>query len=342
MPACEGAAHGNCVRKLPWVAPLQPIFGLLSGPVGAMWPARRARQPHLPRSGSGLVAALLVALLVSGCGSGSTETAADPSGSPVPSVAGSVPRPDHVLIVVFENAGYEQAIGNAGVPYLTSLAHAGANFTNAHGEQHPSQPNYIALLSGSTHGVTDDSCPQQLGDQPNLARQLLDSGRSFAGYSEDLPAGGFTGCASSDGGYARKHNPWVDFTNIPANANLPLSALPTDFAALPTVSVVIPNLCNDMHDCSVDTGDGWARQHLSAYLDWARTHNSLLIVTFDEDDDSAANHIPTVFVGPMVRPGDVADYINHYAILRTIEDMYQLPPLGAAAATSPVTGIWAP
>jgi acid phosphatase len=65
-------------------------------------------------------------------------------------------------------------------------------------------------------------------------------------------------------------------------------------------------------------------------------------VTFDEDDDTAANHIPTVFAGPMVRPGDVADHINHYTILRTIEDMYQLPPLGAAAATQPVTGIWTP
>jgi len=299
-------------------------------------------QPHRPRCARTLVAALMTALLVSGCGSGSAEPAAAPSGSPVPSVAGAVPQPDHVLLVVFENATYQQVIGAQGAPYLTSLAHAGANFTDAHGEQHPSQPNYIALLSGSTYGVTDDSCPQQLGDQPNLARQLLDSHRSFAGYSEGLPGVGFTGCASSDGRYARKHNPWVDFANIPTSANQPLSALPTDFASLPTVAVVMPNLCNDMHDCSVGTGDAWARQHLPAYLDWARTHNSLLIVTFDEDDNTTANHIPTVFAGPMVRPGDVADHINHYTILRTIEDMYQLPPLVAAAATAPVTGIWAP
>jgi acid phosphatase len=104
--------------------------------------------------------------------------------------------------------------------------------------------------------------------------------------------------------------------------------------------VVIPNLCNDMHDCPVATGDAWAHQHLLAYLDWARTHNSLLIVTFDEDNDTAANHIPTVFAGPMVRPGDVVDRIDHYTILRTIEDMYQLAPLGTAATTPPVTGIW--
>ncbi len=299
------------------------------------------RQPHRPRSASALVGALMMVLLFSGCGSGPTEPAAGPVGSPpVPSVPGAIPRPDHILVVVFENNAYQQVIGSAAAPYLTSLAHAGANFTNAHGERHPSQPNYIALFSGSTHGVTDDACPQQLGTAPNLARQLLDSGRSFAGYSEDLPSVGFTGCSSPNGGYARKHNPWVDFANIPPGADLPLSALPVDPAALPTVAVVIPNLCNDMHDCPVATGDAWAHQHLLAYLDWARTHNSLLIVTFDEDNDTAANHIPTVFAGPMVRPGDVVDRIDHYTILRTIEDMYQLAPLGTAATTPPITGIW--
>ncbi|MCA1821028.1 MAG: alkaline phosphatase family protein, partial [Pseudonocardia sp.] len=120
------------------------------------------------------------------------------------------------------------------------------------------------------------------------------------------------------------------------------SALPTDLAALPTDSIVIPNLCDDMHDCPVATGDVWAQQHLTSNLDWAHTHNSLLIVTFDEDDDTAANRIPTVFAGPMVRAGDMPDRIDHYAILRTIEDLYQLPPLGLAAATPPITGIWAP
>ena len=287
---------------------------------------------------SALITALMTVLL-GGCGPGRTSSAVSPSGSPVPSAPGAVPRPDHALVVVFENKAYQQVIGSAAAPYLTSLAHTGANFIDAHAERHPSQPNYIALLSGSALGVTDDSCPQNLGDQPNLARQLIDSGRSFAGYSEDLPHVGFTGC-SSDGRYARKHNPWVDFANIPTSANQPLSALPTDFAALPTVAVVIPNLCNDMHDCSVVTGDAWAQHHLAGYLQWALTHNSLLIVTFDEDNGTAANHIPTVFTGPMVRPSDVVERIDHYTILRTLEDMYGLTPLGAAAASPVITDIW--
>lgn len=296
-------------------------------------------QPCRWFSVSALITALMTVLLLGGCGPGRTSPAVSPSGSPVPSAPGAVPHPDHVLLVVFENKAYQQVIGTAAAPYLTSLAHTGANFVDAHGERHPSQPDYIALLSGSTHGVTDDSCPQNFGDQPNLARQLIDSGRSFAGYSEDLPRVGFTGC-SSDGRYARKHNPWVDFANIPASANQPLSGLPADFTLLPTVAVVIPNLCNDMHDCPVATGDTWAHDHLAGYLDWARSHNSLLIVTFDEDNDTPANHIPTVFAGPMVRPGDVANRIDHYSILRTIDDMYALAPLGAAAASPAITGIW--
>jgi acid phosphatase len=299
-------------------------------------------QPHRSASARAFVTALMSVLLLGGCGPNPAGPAADRTGPPRASVPGAVPRPDHIVVVVFENHSYQQVIGAAAAPYLTSLARAGANFTDAHGEQHPSQPNYVALLSGSTHGITDDSCPLNLWDQPNLARQLLDSGRSFAGYSEDQPGAGFTGCWSADGRYARKHNPWGDFANIPTSANLPLSALPTDLGAVPTVASVIPNLCHDMHDCPVATGDAWAQQHLPAYLDWARTHNSLVIVTFDEDDDTAANHIPTVFAGPMVRPGDVGDRIDHYSILRTIEDAYQLTPLGAAAATSPITGIWAP
>jgi phosphatidylinositol-3-phosphatase len=309
------------------------------GPPRARWTAGRAALLA--------VAAVLALGLGAACARRSPDSpegaaAASASARPrVPSVPGAIPRPDHVLVVVFENKSYEQVVGAAQAPYLTSLARAGANFTDAHGETHPSQPNYIALLSGDTHGVTSDSCPRNLGDQPNLARQLLDAGRGFVGYSEDLPQVGFTGCGFGRG-YARKHNPWVDFANVPPRASQPLSALPADFAALPAVAMVIPNLCNDMHDCPVATGDDWARQHLAGYLDWARTHNSLLIVTFDEDSGTAANRIPTVFVGPMVRPGDVGGRVDHYSILRTIEDMYQLAPLGGAASTAPIGGIWTP
>jgi hypothetical protein len=203
---------------------------------------------------------------------------------------------------------------------------------------HPSEPNYLALYSGSTQGLTDDSCPHTF-IASNLGQSLLASGRTFAGYSETMPSDGFTGCAS--GRYARKHNPWVNFTNVPAAANRRFTRFPTDFATLPTVSFVVPNLCNDMHDCSVATGDAWVRQNLNAYVQWAATHNSVLLLTFDEDDSgSGGNRVPTLFVGQPVKPGAYPERVTHYGILRTLLDIYGLPCIANSCSASPITDIW--
>ena len=259
------------------------------------------------------------------------------SSTPTGTAAAGVPTPDHVMVVIFENEDAENVVGGAQAPYLTSLAGQGLTFTDAHGERHPSEPNYLALFSGSTQGVVDDSCPLSFSG-PNLAAQLAAAGRSFVGYSEDLPSPGYTGCHA--GRYARKHNPWVNFDGLPASVNQPYSAMPANLADLPTVSFVVPNLCNDMHDCGVAAGDRWAKSHLPAYVTWAQQHNSLLVITFDEDNGSSANHIATVLVGPMVVPGTSAQRVDHYNLLRTLEDMYGLPPLGQAADAEPLSGIW--
>ncbi len=243
-------------------------------------------------------------------------------------------------MVIFENKDRTQVVGSKNAPYLTSLADSGATFTRSHGIAHPSQPNYIALLSGSTQGVVDDSCPQNLQAKPNLPRQLLDAGRSFASYSENMPRQGFTGCSASGNSYVRKHNAVADFSNVPASANRTYAQFPVDYAELPTVGVLIPNMCNDMHDCSVATGDTWARNNLARYVHWSRSHNSLLIVTFDEDSGTRANTIPTILVGPMIRPGPVSQEIDQYSVLRTLEDAYGLTPLGLADRAAPITGIW--
>jgi phospholipase C len=132
----------------------------------------------------------------------------------------------------------------------------------------------------------------------------------------------------------------VDFANIPAADNRTGHDLPHDFSRLPTVSFLIPNMCDDMHDCPVSAGDSWASRVLPDYVRWAASHNSLLIVTFDEDDGSDANRIPTILAGPMVRPGETHQRIDHYGVLRTLEDMYGLTPLGAAADARPISGIW--
>jgi phosphatidylinositol-3-phosphatase len=293
------------------------------------------------RRGALLACVVAASILVAGCTtSGGAPGAARGTAAGTPSAAdGALPHPDHVVIVVFENKDEAAVRGAKAAPYLNSLAGSSATLTNAHGVAHPSQPNYLALFSGSTQGVTDDSCPQKLTGE-NLGDQLRAAGKSFVGYAEDLPQAGYTGCGAAR--YARKHAPWVDFTNLPASVSQPLSAMPSDWSNLPTVSFVTPNMCNDMHDCSVATGDRWAEQHLPGYVSWAKDHNSLLIVTFDEDGGSRDNHIATIVAGAGVQQTSSDQRVDHYGLLRTLEDMYALPPLGAAANASPITGIWAP
>ena len=250
---------------------------------------------------------------------------------------GVVPRPDHIVVVVEENHSGTGIIGNPDAPYITSLAANNANFTASFAVTHPSEPNYVALFSGSTQGVTDDSCPHAHA-VASLGDSLIGAGLTFTGYSESLPSAGFTGCTS--GKYVRKHAPWVDFPAIPAASNQPFTAFPTDYSTLPDVSFVIPNLQNDMHDGTIAQGDTWLQNNLSGYVDWAKTHNSLLIFTFDEDDNSAGNRIPTIFAGERVVPGSYAETINHYNVLRTIEDAYGITPLGASATSSPILDVW--
>ena len=247
-------------------------------------------------------------------------------------------RPDHIVIVVEENHSLEQIIGNEKAPYINELANKGALMTNSHGVVHPSQPNYLVLFSGSTQGVKNDSCPHQFTSN-NLALQLKKAGKTFAGYSEDLPKIGFTGCSSR--AYVRKHNPWVNFKNVPQEVNVPFHLFPKDdFSNLPTVSFVIPNLDHDIHDGTIAEADQWLKKNIGPYVQWAQNHNSLLILTWDEDDFRRANHIPTLFVGPMVKPGKYSEYIDHYNVLRTIQALYRLPPLEKSESALPITNIW--
>ena len=236
-----------------------------------------------------------------------------------------------------ENHSYAEIMGNPAAPFINMLAGHGALFTRSYAITHPSQPNYLALFSGGTQGVTDDSCPNQF-TAPNLAADLRAAGKSFAGYAEDLPGPGSRVCSAGE--YARKHAPWTDFSNEPGPSSLPFTSFPADFARLPTVSFVIPNLCHDMHDCSIAAGDAWLRAQIGGYAGWAMRHHSLLIVTWDEDDGSQGNHIVTIFVGQQVRPGRYAEPLTHYGVLATIEAAYALPRDGQAAAALPVTSIW--
>lgn len=288
----------------------------------------------------GFAGAVTAAVLSSGSASESGRPASTPppAASPGGSAARALPRPDHVVVVLMENRGYDQIVGDPSAPYINGTLRAGgANFTRSYAITHPSQPNYIELFSGSTQGVDDDSCPHTFS-AGNLGRQLIDAGHTFVGYSESMPSDGYRGCRSGD--YARKHAPWVNFTNIPATSNQRFSRFPADYSRLPSVSFIDPDLCNDMHDCDVRTGDTWLRNNLDGYARWAKTHNSVLILSFDEDDSDHGNHIPTIFYGQHVRAGDFAVRITHDNVLRTIEDAFGLGCVANACDAAPITGIW--
>jgi hypothetical protein len=250
----------------------------------------------------------------------------------------SIPSPSHVVVVMEENHSYSEIMGSSQAPYINTLASVGAVFTHSYGVSHPSEPNYLALFSGSTHGVTTDNCPLTFSSG-SLESQLLAASKTFKGYSEELPSVGSMVCSYHE--YARKHVPWTDFSTGKSTDNLPFSYFPSsNFASLPTVSFVIPDLMDDMHDGSIQQGDAWLQQHLMNYVTWARNNNGLLIVIFDEDDFTTSNHILTLFVGSMVKPGKYTQTINHYNVLRTIEQMYKLPYLGKAATATPITNVW--
>jgi phosphatidylinositol-3-phosphatase len=235
----------------------------------------------------------------------------------------SLPQLDHVVVLILENHSFDQIINPDRAPYIYALAAGGALFVNAFAVSHPSQPNYFALFCGSTQGVFDND--DHTFDTLTLAGALAAAQKNFVGYVE----------TSSP----RKHNPWESFADSRA-VERNMAEFPSDFSRLPTVSFVIPNLDNDMHDGSVLDGDIWVKEHLNAYAKWTKTHNSLLIITFDEDDDNSENHIPTIIYGARVRPARYAERISHYNILSTLLAMYDLPVLAKAATNPPITDIW--
>ena len=259
----------------------------------------------------------------------------------VPSAhAGLLPRPDHVVVVIEENRSFTQIMDSQNRDsYIHALAKRGMLFTKSYGVTHPSQPNYLALFSGTTHGIINNVCPLAF-DTDNLATALLDAGLSFASYAESLPETGDMTCLS--GAYARKHNPVVNWqgTRLPASVIQRFADFPKDFSRLPTIAFVIPDMNNDMHDGSFADADNWLKMHIAPYVDWAMKHNSLLILTWDEDHYQSNNRIATILVGPMVKAGTSDQRINHYNVLRTLLDFYGLPPLGASTDADPIKGIW--
>jgi acid phosphatase len=231
--------------------------------------------------------------------------------------------PSHVVVVVLDHGAIPRRTASRGTPYLDSLIAGGAVFSRAVAVGRTGQANLLALFSGSTHRLHSDEC-QLPFDGPNLAQQLIATGRSFIGFSSGLPATGYRGCTSA-AGYRRSHAPWANYRGLPADIGRPVSVFTaTDFDALPTVSFVIAKVRDDAA----------LRALIDPYVRWAQQHDALLVVTADGDA------VPTVFVGPMVKPGRYAEHVDAYRVLRTIEELYALPPIGRAVALAPISDVW--
>jgi acid phosphatase len=270
---------------------------------------------------------------------------------PPTSLSAPIPTYDHVVIVIEENHAYDEIIGSPEAPYINNVLRAGgANFTQAYALTHPSLQNYLHLFSGSDQGAGDNGILYHFST-PNLASELIAAGRTFKGYSEDLDHIGSTAFSINDPyGYVRRHNPWVQFTNVPNGTTIATSSnlrwidfpTPANYAQLPTVAMVVPNLWHDMHDGPISVGDAWLQANIGPYAQWARTHNSLLIVTYDEDDFTPENHIPTLVYGAGVLPGDYDQHIDHHTILWTLEEMYGLALSGQAPQPGAAVTLFSP
>jgi hypothetical protein len=248
----------------------------------------------------------------------------------------------HIVVIVMENKEDREVLGSSDAPYTTRLARRYARVPESFGIRHPSLPNYLALTSGSTHGIAEN-CTGCHVDAPNLVDQLERRRISWKAYMQGMPRRCFTGAAS--GRYEKKHNPFVYYDSItgdPARCRkvVPYEELAGDLKAarLPTFAWITPDMCSDTHDCSVRTGDRFLA-HLVPLILRAIGPRGFVVLTYDEGEtdrgccaEARGGRIATVIAGPEVRRGfSHRGAVDHYGTLGTIEDALGLPPLAGAA-----------
>jgi Phosphoesterase family/Calcineurin-like phosphoesterase/Bacterial Ig domain len=268
-----------------------------------------------------------------------------------------IPNFDHIVLIMLENRDFGTAIDPKQMPQLTALEQKYVLLTNYYAVTHPSLPNYIALMSGSTQGITSD-CTNCFLNQPNLADEIEASGRTWKAYLEDLPSPCFVG---DSGKYAQKHNPLIYFDSIRLNTArcdrsiLPLTSLDSDLAnkTLPNFIYIMPNLCNSGHDCSAAVADNWVGGMVAKLQgSQALGDNSLIIIDFDEGSDQdtagccglptpAGGQVAPVLISPSTPQGftDNTPY-SHYSMLKTILTAWKLPDLGNTAQAQPILAPW--
>ncbi len=274
-----------------------------------------------PTAGSVLI---LVSLLTTAC----TGQAATP-----PPIRPSVPAFSHVYLLVLENKSLANVVDEPGLPFLNSLIAGYGLATNYKGISHPSQPNYIALFSGSTQGVHGDT-PVNLSGR-NLVDQLSQHNKSWRVFAQNVPLQCYlgetaVGGADGTGTYARRHEPAIEFTNISTSETRCSNIL--NFShfdpSAADFEMIVPNTCNDMHDCPEQVGDKFLKTFLGRLLDSPSfQQGGVLFITFDESDEyhSTDSLVPLIVVSNQVRAGFRSTTPHdHYSLLRTIEDAWKL------------------
>jgi len=253
------------------------------------------------------------------------------------------------VVIILENHEYSSVIGSSDAPYLNKLASRYVLLTGSYAITHPSLPNYLALTGGSTFGISSD-CTTCSVHRSNLVDQLERAGVSWKAYMEDLPHRCFLG-ATSDG-YAKKHDPFLYYDDIredPSRCRLvvPLHRLDADLAAgaLPQFAWITPNLCHDMHDCSVATGDAWLKTWVRKILPALGT-DGILIVTFDEGttdagccDVAAGGHVSTIIAGlGAAKSTELSAPVDNCSLRQLIGEAFGRRLLRSAATAPQIAG----
>jgi hypothetical protein len=284
------------------------------------------------------VFALLAVSGLAGCAGGGRET------------------PTRVAVIVLENRELSAVIGSPEAPYLNRLAGRYALATNGHGLRHPSLPNYVALVAGTTAGIASDCLPSECPvSSASLVDQLSARRLSWRAYMESMPRPCFRYAGEEYGAYAQRHNPFAYLSRVAGDPRrcaqvVGFDRLRADLRrGLPRFSWITPNLCHDMHDCSVSEGDRWLRRIVPPLLR-GLGRRGLLVVTFDEGTTGAGccgeargGRIATLLAGPLARRRARSDApVDHYSTLATVEDLLGLPRLGRAAAVRPLAALLEP
>ncbi len=268
--------------------------------------------------------------------------------------AAHIPDFSQIVVIMMENKECSQVIGSTAAPYLNRLGRQYAVLPDLYGTRHPSFPNYLAITSGSTLGATRD-CPNCFYHARNLVDELEAAHISWKAYAEDMPSPCYA--RPRAGNYAKRHLPFLAYTDIVQNPSrcqnvVPFSQLQRDEQAgtLPRFVWITPNLCDDMHNCGVASGDAFVKRTVPSLLN-AIGPRGVIIITWDEGTTNRSccsgratgGNIPTLVLGGLVRPHSAPTSVyDSYSILRTIEDAWHLPYLGQTGCpcTPTIDEIW--